>query len=862
MSPSLYLFCEKCNVPYQYPSSTSSHQNFRCRFCHGPLVLRERKTTGSTQLPSEGEPISPLSQKGKLTSGGPLPAGTKLLTLSGNQYEILSVLGQGGAGRVYEVRDPFLKRPMALKILLESKQNDTKAKQRFLREILVTSLLEHPNIPPLYEAGYLRNGQPYMLMKKIKGGTFKDLLVLDPKGNPKVPLRKHLEIFLKVCHALQYAHTKGVIHRDLKPSNIAIGDFGEVLVMDWGLAKILSKSSAKSAFQNENVLLDEKELAGSHILDSELSMDSGVMGTPAYMPPEQANGQNHLVGPWSDVYSLGAVLYHILTLVPPFQGSAREVLTSLLLKDPLPPRIKRPSLSIPRELDAITMKCLSKNTNHRYPNVQELIKDVEAYLDDLPISIYTPPPLERAKKWMKKHVGILAASLAITLIVAVLGYLLALTSHQKVLEHQRTIALKERMLKSEKEKELLYQQKLKAEQEKREQEKKIYALQKEREERQKKLLKAYGPYMLARNLMAQNLRFRNLEQKVLPLLQKTLKIYPQFLEARIDLIKLYIYLNYHQHILGAISAMGKNMPKEQQKGFRNALSKIMLLVLTKGGSGNADLPPNIDQWKPPGMPRIYWESFKIYLLFGIRNYQQTIQQIEKVRSIPGGDNWELLYIKGVCFRRLGKVQKALQIYDQLIREYPHIVFPYSNKAYVLLIIQNRVTEGLRVIKRAMMVDFSYPFIWETLGIYYRNRGESLNIKEYKNLKLRCFLAGERYFGWAYFFGKRTFNAKNFFNNRRKLQKEIAYLLGFSKDTSPKLWVPRLFHLAQKEKLEFKKEVALHYLSHLKDYKSIFPKYLFQKYAKIAFQYLFLYKPFLKYSVDEQEIRAYLSLKKK
>ena len=238
----------------------------------------------------------------------------------GHRFKVLRPHAQGGLGAVFVALDGELHREVALKQILDSHADDPVSRRRFLLEAEITGGLEHPGIVPVYGLGTYADGRPYYAMRFIGGESFKEAIERFHKdealkkepGRRSLELRKLLRRFIDVCNAIDYAHHRGVLHRDLKPSNIILGKHGETLVVDWGLAKPLGKSDPEGE-------AGERTLLPSSGSGSEETLPGSMLGTPGYMSPEQARGDWHRVGPHSDIYSLGATLYCLLTGRPPFE---------------------------------------------------------------------------------------------------------------------------------------------------------------------------------------------------------------------------------------------------------------------------------------------------------------------------------------------------------------------------------------------------------------------------------------------------------------------------------------------------------------------------------------------------------------
>ena len=285
-------------------------------------------------------------------------------------YELLQELGRGGMGVVFRAEQISLHREVAVKMILRGQLASQADHDRFRSEAEAAARLDHPGIVPVYEVGEV-DGRPYFSMKYIEGQTLAERLALGP-----LPPREAARILLDVARAIHFAHERGVLHRDLKPSNILIDREGRAHVTDFGLAKQIG------------------ELAS-------LTKTGAVLGTPAYMAPEQAAGARGQVGRASDVYSLGVILYHMLTGRPPFQAASPvDMVLMVLEQDPVPPRLLNPKAD--RDLEMISLRCLQKPTDLRYPTAGALADDLEAYLHDERISARSGQFMQVVTWWLRE----------------------------------------------------------------------------------------------------------------------------------------------------------------------------------------------------------------------------------------------------------------------------------------------------------------------------------------------------------------------------------------------------------------------------------------------------------------------------
>ena len=293
------------------------------------------------------------------------------------KYEIGGLVAEGGMGAILNAYEATTGRTVAMKVVLSNPQPS--ALMRFIKEAQITSQLEHPNIVPLHELGIDEQDQVFYTMKMVQGITLKRILEIIAHGTSaeraKYSLRQLLTIFQKVCDAIGFAHSRGVVHRDLKPDNIMIGEYGEVLAMDWGLAKILGDSDLADRFVSSDAG-DSRDTSGS------ATMAGAILGTPQYMPPEQARGEVDAQDQRSDIYSLGAILYQILALRAPVSGdSAAETIENVCAGRIAPLRASagHDHWPIPASLAAVAMKALAMNPADRYSSVQELQADIAAF---------------------------------------------------------------------------------------------------------------------------------------------------------------------------------------------------------------------------------------------------------------------------------------------------------------------------------------------------------------------------------------------------------------------------------------------------------------------------------------------------
>jgi tRNA A-37 threonylcarbamoyl transferase component Bud32 len=380
----------------------------------------------------------------------------------GGRYHILRPHARGGLGEVFVAEDTELGREVALKEIQAQHADDPAYRDRFVREAEITGGLEHPGVVPVYGLGTNPDGRPYYAMRFIRGESFRDAVerfhaadgpAREP-GERSLAFRGLLRRFIDVCNAVAYAHSRGVLHRDLKPGNVMLGPFGETLVVDWGLAKAGVESPAGAADADEATT--DPALRPPSSDDQHVTQPGQKLGTPAYMSPEQAAGRLDEVGPASDVYSLGAMLYVLLTGQKPFEGGRTdEVLARVRGGRFAPPRLVKPGT--PAALDAVCRKAMALRPDDRYATALGLAADVEHWLADEPTTAYRDPWAARAARWARRHrTAVAAAAVFLVMAVVALAVSTALvwreqqkTAEQKLLAEQNAELARERQRDAE-----------------------------------------------------------------------------------------------------------------------------------------------------------------------------------------------------------------------------------------------------------------------------------------------------------------------------------------------------------------------------------------------------------------------------
>jgi len=350
----------------------------------------------------------------------------KAFNVDKTKYEYVGEIAQGGMGRIVSVRDRSLRRRVAMKLLIAPTGKPLRQQvNRLLAEAQTTGQLEHPNIVPIHEVGVYQNDKYYFTMKLVKGKTLKEVFhqlhKTDAVADEQYSLPRLLAIFQQIANGLGFAHSRGVIHRDLKPDNIMIGEFGEVLIMDWGIAKLVQQKPDTTRADGVSERSFSTEFTGIETQEKDGTVAGTVAGTVGYMSPEQARGEIDKLDARTDIFSLGAMLYQMLAGSPPYNHSTlKERLRAAAKEEPVEPpatRCHKTKLNrtgkIPREVAAIAMKAIAAKPAHRYQSAKEFFDDIQRYLEGRSVKACPDTVLQRTTKWIRRNRVIVRSVLAI-----------------------------------------------------------------------------------------------------------------------------------------------------------------------------------------------------------------------------------------------------------------------------------------------------------------------------------------------------------------------------------------------------------------------------------------------------------------
>jgi serine/threonine protein kinase/Tfp pilus assembly protein PilF len=408
-------------------------------------------------------PASPPS-KPPSSSGATGDVLHRLVERSGasTRYRVAGEIARGGMGAILEVYDEDLRRRLAMKVILEraeaggsggSSRIEPSTLARFLEEAQVTGQLDHPGIVPVHELGLDGEGRVYFTMRLVHGRDLESICDLVARAAEGWTVPRALGVLLKVCEAVAYAHEKGVVHRDLKPANVMVGRFGEVYVMDWGLARVRGRGTqprpATPATEGaaepvagpaaEPVATDRKDAAASTVGSELHTMDGDVLGTPSYMAPEQARGDTERLDDRADVYAVGAMLYRLLAGRAPFTEPGERAPAATLWRRVLagpPTALARLAPSAPGELIAICERAMAREPDARYAGMQPLAEELRAFLEGRVVQAFATGAWATAKKWMQRNRA-LAAALAAAVMALVLGLVASLLFAERARDSAR-----------------------------------------------------------------------------------------------------------------------------------------------------------------------------------------------------------------------------------------------------------------------------------------------------------------------------------------------------------------------------------------------------------------------------------------
>ena len=451
LQPGDYLIGRDPACPIQVDSPEISRKHARLILAQGRLEIEDAGGRYGTFIDNQQvigrQPLKPgqslhIGRTHLEISPLQSPAATAQIPLeptnapsSADRYELGETLAQGGMGVVAEARDRHLQRPVAIKVLTPEMAANPGLSRRFVQEAIVLGRLEHPHIVPIHDLGVDAQGQNFYTMKLVRGITLRDVLDGLRKGRTllinQYPLAELLKIFQKICDAVGYAHSQGIIHRDLKPANIMLGEYGEVLVMDWGLAKILDEPEPGEATLPPNT-------TAPHDNDNPGTRYGTVMGTPNFMAPEQAEGRLDAIDARTDIFSLGAILYNILALRPPVTGATEEeVLNKIKRADIDPPGqvsaskkdkaattpvlVHCPDRRVPGALAAVAMQALARSPGQRYQSTDDLQKDIASHQAGYATRAERAGTFRQLRLTIRRHGGAFAAGAIIILLVLGFG---------------------------------------------------------------------------------------------------------------------------------------------------------------------------------------------------------------------------------------------------------------------------------------------------------------------------------------------------------------------------------------------------------------------------------------------------------
>jgi serine/threonine-protein kinase len=354
-----------------------------------------------------------------------------------SRYTLTRMHAEGGLGRVWLTHDRDLHRGVALKEIRPDRAPNPDMWRRFLKEAQITGQLEHPNIVPVYELARRReDDQPFYTMRFVRGQSLRGAIQefhhqRAGKAPDRLALQSLLGALLKVCDAIAYAHSRGVVHRDLKPENVVLGGYGEVLVLDWGLAKLVDQPDERGEASTE---LDTRVSVGPEAIPEKTH---GLVGTPCYMAPEQVEAKHQDIDERTDIYAAGGILFEILTGHSPAEGATTaEVLEKI--RTARIPRARQIEPTVPRPLEAVCAKAMALDRSQRYTKAADLAADVRRWIADEPVAAFREPLPAHVRRWARKHRTLVASGAAVLVLglVGSVGFAAVVTGKNRELARQ------------------------------------------------------------------------------------------------------------------------------------------------------------------------------------------------------------------------------------------------------------------------------------------------------------------------------------------------------------------------------------------------------------------------------------------
>ncbi len=431
-------------LAYLHKSELITHETFTDFHAESAIELSELPTLDRPpgfDAPTQNNELH-VPDPGATSPGTRLPAGVRTAE---RRHDLIGVIGEGAMGVVHVAKDRELRRKVAFKAMRPNAARSP-AVRRFLSEVQITAQLDHPNIVPVYSLDHAPDGSPAYSMKLVKGVTLEEVIgfasdQVEASGAPDEDhgLAMRLEHFLKVCDAVSYAHNKGVLHRDLKPANIMVGRYNEVYVMDWGIARLFDRSEDQAAMTSA-VNTSEDSRLGTQV--------GAIIGTPAYMSPEQANGELHSVGPRSDIFALGLILYELVLLKPAYPGkSANDVLARAKRGVKAPARPYQVGEHVAASLLAIIDKATAPQAASRYATVEDLADDIRRHSRDEPTTALPDTPARKIRRWAARNPRTIFLSMGLMASITVAALLANWSKGQIDLAHERAeLAAQERRI--------------------------------------------------------------------------------------------------------------------------------------------------------------------------------------------------------------------------------------------------------------------------------------------------------------------------------------------------------------------------------------------------------------------------------
>ena len=702
-----HVICVYCHHTFDVDPDTDDSTCPSCGRSHTPETTVETVKNVAVQEPHEAEP------------------GLSNIQVPG--MELIEELGSGGFGAVYRARQNHLGRDVAIKVMHRNQDEDeNEEEERFLSEAIITGNLQHPNIVPIHELGKDSHGRQFFSMKIAEGQLLSDIIYdlaqQETAAIKQYTLQRLLQIFLDVCDAVAYAHNNGIIHRDLKPNNIIVGNYGQVYVLDWGLAKIKGEAEC----QSKTIRTAAMARARLGVSDS-LTQAGTIMGTPGYMPPEQAEGSLDMLNEQTDIFSLGVILFELICFTLPIPGkNSREIVSNTIKGKRVEFKMALHKKQHQAELAAICHKAMAHKGVDRYPSISTLSDDIRAVLNDEAVSVCQSSLMTRILRWTRHNQTRAIAIILISIqVISIALILISVSAYQA--KRDKNHAQQQQELADLAQQAL--QKQLQAEQD---------ALQQERERRSKSERNSQAHDFYLKAMDASNRPGQ--QTRAIELLTKAIALNPSFTEALFARAKIHqLEHNYDLALADCLAAHNARL-KLIDSGYAHALTTAGDIWRDRTDD-KANLQQALKYYRQsaaidPDNPHAHFAQ--VFVNFVEQGPEQAIADAaQAIKLFP--EFWEGYYL--MAYLHLGidhhgqnktnthsDLPTAIEYYTAAIRLNPRLAKLYQNRGSTTFMLwqqqgrrsQDTLHSAIHDLEIASMLNPNELITWRNLlRIYYQ-----------------------------------------------------------------------------------------------------------------------------------------------